>query len=359
MNEMFGLTMVVHYLCGVLKFRNTCNMMYNKQNMQSSELELFHEAFHNLKASVGQVQVNIGKNGKGVPLITINGTSFHCLVKPTVRNSNVHSIVRTVEEERERTNKPIILLTDRLYPKENAILAENGVSWLDRAGNCVIEYNDLFLKISGNKHTSAVQPKETIKVAELSIKLTLFFLQYPEAVDLSYREIQEKTGVSLGMITRTFDLLKSKGFVVQTEQGRKIAMRAELIEWWQQQYNETVKPKLLVARMAFRNQEARKAWKDLPLPQGMCWGGDCGANLTDNYLSPGSFEIYTTIPSSTLIRTGMVLPDPNGEIKIYTKSWIGDDNSNVAPLLVVYADLLGSGDSRCYEAALKIKQHGR
>lgn len=333
-------------------------MVNEKQNMQTSELELFHEAVQNLKASVGKIRVVSEKDGGSIPFIIINGIRFHCLVKPTVRNSNVFSVVRSVEEERERTHSPVILATDRLYPKENAFLEKNGISWVDSAGNCCIEYKGLFLKISGNKHTNAAQKKATEKVAEASIKLTLFCLQYPEAVALPYRKIMERTGISLGMITRTFDLLKSKGFVVQTEQGRKIAMRAELIEWWQQQYNDTLKPKLLLSRLSFRSNETRNAWKDLQLPEGMCWGGDCGANLTDNYLSPGSFEIYTAVPSSILIRTGLVVPNPNGEIKMYTQCWFGEDDSNVAPLLVVYADLMGSGNSRCYEAALKLKQHG-
>ena len=64
--------------------------------------------------------------------------------------------------------------------------------------------------------------------------------------------------MSLGTITKAFDLLKAKRYLVQTDKGRRIAMREELIEWWQQQYNEYLKPKLLINRMAFRTPEARK-----------------------------------------------------------------------------------------------------
>ena len=152
--------------------------------------------------------------------------------------------------------------------------------------------------------------------------------------------------------------MKAKRYLVQTDKGRRLAMREEIIEWWQQQYNEFLKPKLLVNRMAFRTPEARKKWKEMVLPKGMYWGGDCGANLIDGYLIPGEFEIYTDVVSSLLLRTGMVMPASDGEIHIYKRFWIGDESESLAPILVIYADLMGTGDSRCHEAALRIKENG-
>ena len=162
----------------------------------------------------------------------------------------------------------------------------------------------------------------------------------------------------MGTITKAFDLLKAKQYLVQTEKGRKISMREELVEWWQQQYNEFLKPKLLINRMTFRSPEHRRKWKEMLLPEGMYWGGDCGANLVDGYLIPGEFEIYSDVASSLLLRTGAVMPAPNGEIRIYKKFWIGESKLNLAPKLVIYADLMSAGDSRCHEAALRIKENG-
>ena len=52
------------------------------------------------------------------------------------------------------------------------------------------------------------------------------------------------------------------------------------------------------------------------------------------------------------------MPDARGEIKIYKKFWIGNSEDNHTPALVIYADLMGTGDSRCREAALRMKEHG-
>ncbi|GHV33424.1 hypothetical protein FACS1894177_09790 [Bacteroidia bacterium] len=48
----------------------------------------------------------------------------------------------------------------------------------------------------------------------------------------------------------------------------------------------------------------------------MYWGGESGANLIDNYLYPGTFDIYSEVPARTLLPTGFVVPKEDGEIKI-------------------------------------------
>ena len=44
----------------------------------------------------------------------------------------------------------------------------------------------------------------------------------------------------------------------------------------------------------------------------------------------------------------------NGKIRLYRKFWTGDKNNKVAPKILVYADLMGSGYSRCIEAAQRL-----
>ncbi len=46
-----------------------------------------------------------------------------------------------------------------------------------------------------------------------------------------------------------------------------------------------------------------------------------------------------------------MIPAPLGEIYVYKRFWQTQDT----PLLVVYADLLATGDDRCREAAERIK----
>ena len=324
--------------------------------MGNESIELLHEAIGNLKAAA--VNCDIGTHDEPSDVVSINGVRFCCEVKKSLSNANVLSAINGVRTKSNAMGTPALLIVGKIYPKLADTLVENQVNWLDEAGNCDIRHGNLTIRIAGQKDWSPVRTSMAAKVSETSIRLILFLLQNQDVVNRPYREIQEKTGQSLGSITKTFELLKTRQYIVQTEKGRRIAMRGELVEWWQQQYNAFLKPKLLVNRMAFRTPQARDEWKAIVLPEGMCWGGDCGANLLDGYLVPGEFEIYSDVASSLLLRTGAVKPSPDGEIRIYRKFWVGKDDNGLAPALVIYADLMGIGDSRCLEAALRIKEHG-
>lgn len=315
--------------------------------------ELLHEAIHQLKTATGIETIAIDDLYQRV---IINGIRFGCTIKKTISNANILSTIDTVKRESKATNIPKILIANKIYPKQVNQLAENKISWIDRSGNCEIRHENLLIKVVGQKNNTAFKVTATCKISETSMKIILFFLQHPDTINLSYRDIQDKVGYSLGTITKVFDLLKANNYLVQTENGRKIAMHEELVEWWQQQYNEFLKPKLLVCRMAFRSPETRKHWKEIELPQGVYWGGDCGAHLLDGYLIPGEFELYTDVVSTQLLKTGAVIPDAQGEIKIYKKFWIGNSKDKFAPALVIYADLMGTGDSRCRGAALRMKE---
>lgn len=105
------------------------------------------------------------------------------------------------------------------------------------------------------------------------------------------------------------------------------------------------------------------AVNDLVLPPGILWGGEqAGAKLT-KFLKPEKFTLYTSLEKLQLMKMLKLIPDTNGNIEllnIFWKSEIIDNDKNVAemqiiPPLIVYADLLGSYDSRNYETAERIK----
>ena len=106
--------------------------------------------------------------------------------------------------------------------------------------------------------------------------------------------------------------------------------------------------------MSFRTNEQRMNWQSMELPEGMYWSGESGSYLIDTYLEPGSFDVYTDIPTANLMKTGFVKQEENGEISIYRKFWNWSTENHLAPLVLIYADLMGSGNSRCLEMAKRL-----
>ncbi|MCX2453862.1 type IV toxin-antitoxin system AbiEi family antitoxin [Pedobacter sp. PLR] len=86
------------------------------------------------------------------------------------------------------------------------------------------------------------------------------------------------------------------------------------------------------------------------------WGGEPGAGLIINYLNAKAFTVYTTESKPALMQKWRLLPDAKGNIQFYEKFWQDDETTNlpVAPILLIYADLMITGDPRNIETAERI-----
>ena len=185
-----------------------------------------------------------------------------------------------------------------------------------------------------------------------------YFLLDDANINQPYRKISDNTGLSLGTITNVIDELIYEKFVIKTSKGRILKNKQALLDTWQVHYNQTLKPKLLLKTMEFVDSDTRKDWELIALPDGVCWGGEGGAFLIDRYLMPELFDIYTETPSVKLMMTKKVKFQEKGRIKLYQKFWKDNTYEKTAPKILIYADLMGSGNSRCIEAAQRLIENG-
>lgn len=325
--------------------------------MNISEREILEQAINNLETLLDRDAIRLNDlDDSSDVTIQIFDISFRCQVKGSITNANFNTTLQSLLMFKESTHKPVLLIARQIYPRLMKQFADHEINVIDYAGNCFIRHFPLFLMIKGEKNNQA---KESFGRAfqEAGIKLIFHLLRYPDSVRQPYRMLQKETGISLGAINNIIEELASEQFVLITKEGRFLKNKPELLERWVNAYNQVLKPKLLMSRMTFRNVEKRDSWAETNLPEGMVWGGESGAYLTDGYLYPGEFTIYTQIPTAALLRSGFLIPDKKGEIKIYKKFWNHELEGRTVPPLLIYADLMGSGNSRCLEAAQKILNH--
>ena len=287
--------------------------------------------------------------------LAINGVTFACEIKKQVNKSNCNLIVQHLRKLKEQTEKPLMVAANYFSPETFDCLPQEGISVVESCGNCKIVANPLFINISGQK---CMQTKETRGKAfnEAGLKLIFFFLLDDSNINKPYRQINEETGLSLGTIKNVIEELTNGQYVITTSKGRFLKRKKELLDIWQTHYNQNLKPKLM--EMEFVNAECRMEWEKIALPNGVCWGGEGGAFMTDHYLIPEQFDIYTEVPSVKLMLTKKMRFEENGSIRIYQKFWKGYENEKVAPRILIYADLMGSGNSRCIEAAQRLIENG-
>ena len=320
-----------------------------------SERELFLDAEKRLINLTRREDISIRpSSNRGYDTdINIGNVKLVGEVKSYVNNANFNQMLFRLKEIRQISKLPTMLIVGEISPQNLMKFAEEGFNVLDHAGNCYINIPPLYILITGQK---LVKPKETVKKVfnDSAIKLIFYFLLDKSNIAKPYRKIVEETGFSIGTVKNVIEEMTLQHHIIKTPKGRVLMNWRKLLDDWQVAYNQTLKPKLFLKKMTLAKPERIKNWKDTKLPQDACWGGESGANLTDGYLIPEIHTIYTGGDSNEIIRTSRILPSSEGEILVYKKFWTGIEENHIAPKILIYADLMGTANSRCLDAAKRI-----
>lgn len=331
--------------------------------MREERLEMLEKIVGNLGSGVGVNNVNLNMNEDGFcdssanGIVTLFGTDFYIYARENVDTSNCLKVVACVKDLSGKDRKPILNVCNTITQQAFDVLMKNGVNIIDAAGNCFIRYRKIFIYIQGRKGKTIVKNSNRI-FNEAGLKLIFYFLQSPDNISKPYRKIHEDTDLSLGSIKNVIEDLKEKKMMAISNGSRFLLNRGGIIDQWVDAYVRVLKPKLFIGRMTFINADARRNWQSTIMPKGVSWGGESGAFLIDGYLNPEKFSIYTNGTIRDMIKSRQIVPSPNGEIEVFSKFWNDDVTDSVVSPILVYADLMGSGDSRCLEAAERIKAHG-
>lgn len=324
------------------------------------EEEIINDVVYNLKRLTKMESIDFKAVEKGRRYdynLTINGVTFACVIKTQVNKANCNLVVQRLRKLKEQTDRPLVVAASHISPEVFDILPQEGISVVESSGNCKILASPLFINISGQKsmQTKKVRGKA---FTEAGLKLIFYFLLDDGNINKPYRKINEETGLSLGTIKNVVEELTNGLYVMTTSKGRFLKNKKALLDIWQTYYNQTLKPKLMVKEMEFVDAECRRDWEKITMPIGTCWGGEGGAYIIDRYLIAEQFDIYTEVPTVKLMMTKKMRFEENGSIRVYQKFWKGGKNEKVAPRILIYADLMGSGNSRCIEAAQKLIENG-
>jgi hypothetical protein len=268
----------------------------------------------------------------------------------------MHQLGKILQQKLNFDN--FILIADKLPDNIKEKLRQEGVSYLDTAGNAFIFYPpNISIAIDGKKRAINKETSKDKAFTKTGMRVVFKYLCDESLLELPYRAIADAVGVSLDTVAKTNDSLKQQGFIRQlTDKKMALTDKERLFKKWADVYETRIKPALFYEKFSFLNIEAENNWKDIPLSINACWGGEPAADLQTNFLRPAIFTLYTTESKGELMRNYRLKPNPNGNIHVYlpfTNIELMSDKRSTYPLLT-YADLLNSGDARNYEVAQKI-----
>ncbi len=298
-------------------------------------------------------RVRIGRAGAE----TVYSVEVKKGLRPATLGATIHQM--------ERCGQPALLVADHLTPVLADELKARGVPFIDAAGNAYLEQPGLFVWVSGRKPL-AKPVHETVGRAFQSngLKVVFALLCNPDWINRPYRELATQAEVAHGTVGAVMADLQRAGFMAESKGKRgtrRLFNAKELLAQWVDAYARTLRPRTLFGSYYVQGIDG---WKEWPLAEhGALWGGEPAGALMTDYLHPGELTIYADRVPTLLAAQHKFLKDSQPGhttvVEVRRRFWrfTGDArNTSVVPPILVYADLLATGDARCIETAKMIYQ---
>ncbi|MNK61717.1 hypothetical protein D3C87_808820 [compost metagenome] len=255
-------------------------------------------------------------------------------------------------------HKPIIVIAERIFPAIKEKLRNEGINYLDGAGNVYIRTPRNTIWLDGFKHEEREKPVTNRAFTKTGLKLVFYLMLHNEAINMPQRMLANATGVALGNIKNVISGLDDAGYVLHVGQKRQLLQnKRTLLDRWIAGYGETLKPSLHIGNFKLQvDHPLTSLHNNLIQPGKTVWGGEPAGEWLTDYLRPQIMTIYTVEKRNQVMVKWKLIPATTGEIRVYDKFW-KDEAADVhpyAPELLVFADLLLTGDPRCIETARMI-----
>ncbi len=261
-----------------------------------------------------------------------------------------------------------MLVTDYVNPNLAEQLKEQGIQFLDTAGNAFINQLPVYIDIQGNKpaksHQDVTLTKQIGKAFQpKGMKVVFMLLTQPELVNAPMRTIADTAEVALGTVKQVMDDLHYQRFIVQKgEKGKVVADKNALLDKWLDAYPENMQAKFNQTLYATSNPEQLKAID--AGDYGGLWGGELAAERYDHYLNAKDFLIYLVpYQKQAFLRAARLRKPAVNEVidhKVmvveppFENKKIQGEQAGLAHPLLVYANLVTSTDPRNMDAAKRL-----
>jgi len=257
----------------------------------------------------------------------------------------------------QRMGETAMVMADYVTPQLAEQLKANKIAFADAAGNAYIEQPNWLIWVKGEKPTEGAYAAEQKGRAFQASGLRVLFalLCQPTLINENYRAIAKAAGVAHGTVGWVMAELPGLGFVAEIAGKRRLLQPERLLQQWVEAYARKLRPKLLLGRY----QADGKEWQATidPLKYEAVWGGETAAAKMTNMLRPEITTLYVRKRDPALMHAARLKPNPTGNVELVTRFWeFENDKPELTPVILVYADLLATGDARCIEVAREL--HG-
>ena len=332
-------------------------IIVNEQGiMMNKNTKYIHDAAYKLGQLIATpIKVDELRKDK-ITLLTIGDIQFAVEVRTEIRASSKGIVLQQLKDLMDRTNKPTIVISKYIALEVADAFKVNDINYIDSAGNAYIKQNNLLIYISGRKPQNLAKTNQARAFQESGIKLIFNLLRKPDNLQLTYRELSELAGISIGSVSNVMRELEDLNFILRTNKKCILKNTRDLLDRWIIAYHDVLRPRIVKKRMHFEFAGDYLSWTNLPFDQSkkkFLWGGEPAAAVLTKNLRPEKFCIYTQENWQVVAKELRLIPDDSGNFEILDIFWKSDPSEKkiLSPSLLIYADLIGSGIERNIQIA--------
>lgn len=246
---------------------------------------------------------------------------------------------------------------------QSEVLRARGVDYIDSVGNMNFDWDRLLIHMRGFKPAtaapSASRPDPSRIFSPSGLHVVFALLAWPQLQSSPLREVAQVSKTSLGTVHRVVDELEKSGYLYGDPARRRLSGGGELMSRWVEGY---------VTRLSARLDSGRftppdpRWWRSVPdfEDYGVLLGGELAASLLDPHLKPTTATLYSDeIPARLLVDSRLRRDDAHGDVFLRRTFWRTPYRtaSGMVPDLLIYADLMASGEPRQIEHAERMRRH--
>lgn len=277
--------------------------------------------------------------------------------KRGITPATLGATVTQLRHTAEVTGTPALFIAPYITPPMAERLREQRQQFADVAGNAYLDAPNLMIYVIGQK---PVIRETTVRADKAftanGLKVLFALLCNPKLVDEPYRHIATAAGVALGAIPGVIAGLADARHVWTMQKRRRLNATKRLLDEWALMYARKLYPRNLIGRYY---TPTLTGWENWPVQeQDALWGGQPAGALLTGYLRPGELQIYAEkLPGVLAAKykfTQVAQPGHTAAVDVRRKFWNFATpmlRTDVTPPVLVYADLLATGDARCLETA--------
>jgi hypothetical protein len=250
-----------------------------------------------------------------------------------------------------------LLVGPRVTAATAAVLRRQGVNFIDSAGNAFVRFGSVLIDVRGRRAVPGPDPDgaKTANIFSAKRSQVVFALiSWPRLQGASVRRIAHVAGVSHGMAAETLQLLARHGY--WDEFAQVLVKGTSLVDAWAAAYP---------AGLGAASHYMRFAGTPWPIVSGAPLAVSGEVAVRDRIAGGNTLVAYYPGDALELARVNRWSTRGDLNIAIGRKFWNepeplpGALEERPAPDLLIYADLLASGESRQREVARTFREDSR